>query len=179
MFLVLGGLDNRGVVMFFKKLMNMVFYKKDVAGNIHDCGLDTTSNTLVLEKRKHTRKDVLSLGNSTRIDNLLHYNTNNKINFYSFMYIRDMIDYCVRSGYMGKPLIHMDYESNPGVWILSDSDSDLKYIIYSDVHRKNAYKGTAIEIIGSTDEILVYGKLYAYGTQLLSANNDQTEFAHK
>lgn len=45
-----------------------------------------------------------------------------------------------------KPLVHMkDYESNPGVWVFKDR-SGITFIVYSDEHRKNAYKGTSIEV---------------------------------
>lgn len=43
-----------------------------------------------------------------------------------------------------------DYESNPQVWVI-DGDCGIWFVIYSDARRKNAYKGTSVEIGGISD----------------------------
>jgi len=45
-----------------------------------------------------------------------------------------------------KPLVHMDYEANPGVWIFDDS-SGITFIVYSDEHRKNPWRGTSVDVV--------------------------------
>ena len=47
----------------------------------------------------------------------------------------------------GSPNINMmDFESAPGVWIFDDVESDIIWYIWSDLHRKNAWKGTSFEV---------------------------------
>jgi hypothetical protein len=46
---------------------------------------------------------------------------------------------------LGKPLAHArDLESSPGVWWLATADHSYHYVIFSDCHRKNAWKGGQI-----------------------------------
>lgn len=46
---------------------------------------------------------------------------------------------------LGKPLgIAKDLESEPGVWMLSTADDRHQWVIFSDCHRKNAWKGGQI-----------------------------------
>lgn len=39
------------------------------------------------------------------------------------------------------------YESNPGIWIFDDSINNIKWLMFSDCHRKNRYRGTSYELI--------------------------------
>ena len=41
-----------------------------------------------------------------------------------------------------------EYESNPSVWVIEDSEFNIQWVIYSDILRKSAFKGTSVEIIG-------------------------------
>lgn len=136
---------------------------------IERAGLDKVANTLKLESDKHTQKQIEGLSyQPNRIENLLYNRSICGVTFDVHMYIYDIINDHIKSGAMGKPVVHMkEYESNPGVWILKDSENpDFMIIIYTDVHRKNAFKGTSIEVIGSSDEIEVYGKLLAFVNSL-------------
>ena len=43
---------------------------------------------------------------------------------------------------LGKPLaVAKDLESRPGVWWLASQDGTLEWVIFSDCHRKNSWKG--------------------------------------
>lgn len=57
-----------------------------------------------------------------------------------------MTDWSSLLAELGKPLVHMwDYESCPGVWKFYDTSREIDYTLYSDAHKKNAFKGTTIE----------------------------------
>jgi hypothetical protein len=48
----------------------------------------------------------------------------------------------------GKPNAQMNsYESAPGVWILDDSQAHITWYIWTDLHHKNAWKGTSYELV--------------------------------
>jgi hypothetical protein len=48
---------------------------------------------------------------------------------------------------LGKPNATLpELESNPGVWIFDDTQSPAVILVFSDCHRKNAFKGTAVEV---------------------------------
>lgn len=50
-------------------------------------------------------------------------------------------------GVFGKPNVHMrGYESYPGVWIFESDTFQVKWVIFSDCHRKHSWKGTSFEI---------------------------------
>lgn len=55
----------------------------------------------------------------------------------------------------GKPNARMiGYESTPGVWVFDDTNTGIIWVIYSDCHKKNHYKGTTHEVVlpaGVTD----------------------------
>jgi hypothetical protein len=59
----------------------------------------------------------------------------------------------------GKPSNNFpDYESNPGVWLFKDAATCVTIIVYSDSHRKNAFKGTSVELAGANnlyDDVLL------------------------
>lgn len=59
----------------------------------------------------------------------------------------------------GKPNVRMiGYESTPGVWLFDDTESGIIWMIYSDCHKKNHFKGTSYEVIlpaNTTDAQLV------------------------
>lgn len=44
-----------------------------------------------------------------------------------------------------KPNGRTTYESNPGIWVFNDS-TGITFFVFSDAHRKNAFKGTSIEM---------------------------------
>jgi hypothetical protein len=47
----------------------------------------------------------------------------------------------------GKPNVNvMSYESAPGVWIFDDTELGIIWYIWTDLHHKNPWKGTAFEI---------------------------------
>lgn len=47
-----------------------------------------------------------------------------------------------------KPNVHMQqYEARPGVWLFTDGPTKIKFYVFSDEHRKNAFKGTSIEAV--------------------------------
>ena len=49
---------------------------------------------------------------------------------------------------LGKPSTSIpEFESNPGIWVFLDNETGIKFLIWSDCHRKNAYKGTSYESI--------------------------------
>lgn len=53
---------------------------------------------------------------------------------------------------LGKPNVHLpELESNPGVWLFSDTDRNIIWIIFSDCHRKNKFKGTSLEYVSSNE----------------------------
>lgn len=52
----------------------------------------------------------------------------------------------IRNDGLGQPLNTMpEFESNPGVWILDDTETGEFIMVFSDSYRKNAFKGTSIE----------------------------------
>jgi hypothetical protein len=52
---------------------------------------------------------------------------------------------------MGKPNATLrEFESNPGLWIFFDVESNITFYVISDCHRKNAYKGTSWEVPSNT-----------------------------
>lgn len=59
----------------------------------------------------------------------------------------------------GKPNVRLiGYESTPGVWVFDDTETGITWMIYSDCHKKNCYKGTSYEVIlpaMTTDEDLM------------------------
>lgn len=110
---------------------------------------------LELRTRKVTRKLVEELAGKTYALNNHIYRHYEKISrtapLDNMFHVRSLI----KSGALGKPLVHMaEYESNPGVWILEDTDSDDYVILFSDVHRTNAFKGTSIESSTRNDTMI-------------------------
>lgn len=68
----------------------------------------------------------------------------------------------IKDGLFGKPLVHMrEFESNPGVWMFTCNDGTLMLI--SDHHRKNVYRGTALEFCANDPNFnieLVFGRFF-------------------
>ena len=51
---------------------------------------------------------------------------------------------------LGKPNCTMrGYDSVPGMWLFDDTLSGARFVLYSDCHRKNAFKGTSFEVIAT------------------------------
>ena len=102
---------------------------------------------LKLRTRKTTRQEIENMGHANPICNLMHTRVNVHGMHFNFCdgdcggICSRRIDKKIVQKY--KPVNTMpDYESNPGVWILDDAESEAYFIIYSDCHRKNAHKGT-------------------------------------
>lgn len=76
-------------------------------------------------------------------------------NFDSILHSTDLI-----KG-LGKPLITMpEYESSPGLWIFTDKETGIEFFIWSDVHKKNAFKGTSIEVKIKPAQYDIFDKLF-------------------
>ena len=51
---------------------------------------------------------------------------------------------------LGRPKVTMpQYESSPGLWQFDDS-TGIKFLLWSDGHRKHSYKGSSFEVIVSS-----------------------------
>ena len=47
----------------------------------------------------------------------------------------------------GKPNCHMrGYESCPGAWVFYDTESNVRWLVFSDGIRKGCFKGTSYEV---------------------------------
>lgn len=54
---------------------------------------------------------------------------------------------------LGKPSVVLhDYEAEPGLWLIDDTDTGITFLITSYEHRKNARKGTRYDVIVPTDK---------------------------
>lgn len=75
-------------------------------------------------------------------------------------------DEIIRAKKLGAPnSILRGYESNPGMWIFYDLVYNITFYVFSDVHRKNAFKGTSWEVPGGTDQTRLpaaFARLTAY-----------------
>ena len=58
---------------------------------------------------------------------------------------------------LGKPnVIVKDYESSPGLWVLDDELTGIRWMIWSDAWKKHPWKGTSYEVIvpkGKIEEV--------------------------
>lgn len=128
---------------------------------------------LVLRQGKMPRKELYKMAEEhTRIDMEIYRRINSHRDAMPSSGLRFItaVNECIRTGLLGKPLNHMkDYESNPGVWILDDTETGNYVMLYSDCHRKNAFKGTAVES-PKVDKELV-DKVILYFTKLAIDNN--------
>lgn len=62
---------------------------------------------------------------------------------------------------LGAPLAKVpEFESNPGLWVLDDAPSGIVFMIWSDVFKKNAWKGTAIEVVVTPAQIPQLGNAF-------------------
>lgn len=57
---------------------------------------------------------------------------------------------------LGRPLgVARELEANPGVWWLVDQDNQVEWIIWSDAHRKNSWKGGQICVRSMVPDVTV------------------------
>lgn len=71
----------------------------------------------------------------------------------------------IKLGKLGKPLITLPmFENSPGVWELIDFETNITFIVTSDLYRKNSYKGVEIFLHNYKQESLVvlYDKIVKF-----------------
>lgn len=64
---------------------------------------------------------------------------------------------------LGLPLVRMDYESSPGVWIF-EGDC-VHVVVFSDIYKKNPWKGTSFELVisdAATDQDVLEAVKWLY-----------------
>jgi len=107
---------------------------------------------LVQRTKKLTRKEALQMADKAAhlLNVLMGYELTK---WFDGCFKKDMDKYWIFGDVLvkqipTKPLVHMpDFESNPGVWVYEDTETKVVWMIYSDCHKKNAYKGTSFEPI--------------------------------
>jgi hypothetical protein len=111
---------------------------------------------------KITRNECLILANKAkRVDALLYENKNLKKIWGDFIDTELFWNFSSVISKLGSPLVTMpDYESNPGIWIFDDEPTGITFLIWSDCHRANSYKGTSYECITSEKNIAEIGEAF-------------------
>jgi len=108
-------------------------------------------NEIIKHSEKIKRKEAYQLAeNAIRLDSLL---MNHKIwrNFIDSELFWSSDDFIKK---LGKPLATLpDFESNPGIWVFTDSLTSFTFLIYSDCYKKNYYKGTSYEFVRTSPEL--------------------------
>jgi len=109
---------------------------------------NTETIMISLNPKKFTIKEVEELsGNADTLNNLCYSKSLMKI-YDSCVASRPSIFGKSHIKALGKPNVTMrGYESNPGAWIFNDTDSQITWIMFSDGHKKNSFKGASYELI--------------------------------
>lgn len=113
------------------------------------------SNKILQRKTKITRADALELAeNSVRVDSF--QNAAMRQVWKRYIDSDLFLDNAKLIKKLGEPLVTMpDFESNPGLWMFSDIQSGITFMVWSDCHRKNAFKGTSFEVLKTSDDTVV------------------------
>jgi hypothetical protein len=129
---------------------------------------------LTQRTKKATIKEIEDISTGWSLPNFIHRPGWSKTTSF-FETIRKQFwfnDCRVLCKLLGKPLINMrGYESTPGVWIL-DCTTGIKWIIWSDGHHKNPWKGTTYEVIlpeGTGDAELAYSLECLYNDYIVKS----------
>lgn len=112
--------------------------------------IHTLTGNLIQVTTKLTRKEAHSMAEySDSLQNIFPDETYNDIFYpYNDITLYAKLRNALRLGKYGKPLLTMpDWESNPGLWLFKNPANDDTIMIWSDTHRKNAYKGTSFEVV--------------------------------
>jgi len=65
-----------------------------------------------------------------------------------FLTFYDKMTEGIRNGNLGRPqFVFRDMESEPGFWAFQDEETKVIMILWTDTHRKNAWKGSSIEFV--------------------------------
>jgi hypothetical protein len=100
---------------------------------------------MIQNKTKITRKEVMGLITEP-LSNIVYEKF--YFEFVQKLYHDPSLSQQLFIDKLGKPNITMpDLESNPGVWILQDEVSGISFIIFSDLYKKNHFKGTFFEVV--------------------------------
>lgn len=110
-------------------------------------------------EKKLTRKYILDLLENNEVSSINVLNFFKKVTLKNFLFSSSIFDFnpLIPATWSKDHLLKLgkhnnsipEFESNPQVWLYESENMYL--IIYSDILRKNAYKGTSAEIIFKTN----------------------------
>ena len=114
---------------------------------------------------KITRKDAIELGKKS--DTLINFcRNNNKLQkIMSSTFEDPKLVHLFHSSNiiknLGQPLVTMpQYESSPGLWVFDDEPTGIVFLIWSDGHHKNPWKGTKYEAIVNPSQVKVLDEAF-------------------
>lgn len=103
---------------------------------------------IILRKGKISEQEAYELaGKSDRVEN---FNNKSRSVYKSLVHDWDLYAEFKKDMLkaLGAPMvICRDFESEPGLWLADDEETGVTFMIFSDEHRKKAWKGTSFEAI--------------------------------